>query len=148
MAETQKASVGYMGAVSLHNGTTLFELNQVTGFDIPNIGQREQVETTHLKSASFRREYVSTFYEDSDFNVMLNFRPRSDTDALLTSALNTGDTRSMKIVLPENGVPVAQMTLTARCINYDRGKVAPNDVMEATATFRVVSITDIAAYVA
>lgn len=52
MAETQLASVGYMGAVFLHNGTTLFELKQVKGFDIPNLGEREQVETTHLKTPS------------------------------------------------------------------------------------------------
>lgn len=148
MAETAKASVGYMGAVSLYNGTTLYELREVKGFDIPNLGEREQVETTHLKSPDWRREYVSTFYEDSDFNVMLNFRPLSDTDILLSDALGDGDIRTMKIVLPENGVPVAQIELTARCINYSRGEVAPNDVMEATATFRVVTIDAIEAYVA
>jgi len=148
MAETQDASVGYMGSVKLHNGTILYELQHVKSFDIPDLGEREQVETTHLKSANWRREYVSTFYEDSDFNVMLNFRPLSDTDVLLSDALYEGDVRAMKIVIPENGVPAAQITLTARCINYNRGEVAPNDVMEATATFRVVSISDIAEYVA
>lgn len=148
MAETQDASVGYMGSAFLHNGTTLYELVQVKGFDIPTVGEREQVETTHLKSPNWRREYVSTFYEDSDFNVMLNFRPLSDTDVLLADALADGDTRAMKIVIPENGVPVAQIELTARCINYTRGEVAPNDVMESTATFRVVTIDAIEAYVA
>lgn len=148
MAETQLASVGYMGAVFLHNGTTLFELKQVKGFDIPNLGEREQVETTHLKSPDWRRTYVSTFFEDSDFNVMLNFRPLSDTDILLDDALADGDVRTMKIVLPENGVPKAQITLTARCINYSRGEVAANDVMESTATFRVVTINAIEAYTA
>ncbi len=64
MAETQKSSVGYMGAVLLHNGTLLYELKEVKGFGIPNLGEREQVETTHLKSPGWRREYVSTFYED------------------------------------------------------------------------------------
>jgi Lambda phage tail tube protein, TTP len=137
-----------MGSVSLHNGTTLVELVQVKGFDIPNLGEREQVETTHLKSADWRRTYVSTFFEDSDFNVMLNFRPLSDTDVLLADALGDGDIRPMKIVLPENGVPVAQVELTARCINYSRGEVSPNDVMEATATFRVVTIDPIEVYTA
>lgn len=148
MAETQKASVGYMGAVSLHNGTALYELREVKGFGIPNQGEREQVETTHLKTPNYRRSYVSTFYEDSDFDVMLNFRALSDTDILLADAHSDGDTRAMKVVLPENGVPVAQIELTARCINYARGEVAPNDVMEATATFRVVTIDAIEAYVA
>jgi hypothetical protein len=148
MAETQDASVGYMGAAWLHNGTALYELVQVKGFDIPTVGEREQVETTHLKSPNWRREYVSTFYEDSDFNIMLNFRPLSDTDVLLADALGDGDVRPMKIVIPENGLPVAQIELTARCINYSRGEVAANDVMESTATFRVVTIDAIEAYVA
>ena len=148
MAETQLASVGYMGAVFLHNGTTLVELQQVKGFDVPALGEREQVETTHLKSAAWRRTYVSTFFEDSDFTVTLNFRPLSDTDILLDDALGDGDIRAMKVVLPENGIPVAQILLTARCINYTRGEVAPNDVMESTATFRVVTIGSIGAYTA
>ena len=147
MAETQLASVGYMGAVSLHNGTTLVELKEVKMFDIPALGEREQVETTHLKSPAWRREYVSTFFEDSDFSVTLNFRPLSDTDVLLDAALTTSNTRSMKIVLPENGIAVAQVLLTARCINYTRGEVSTNDVMEATATFRVVTIGAITAVV-
>jgi hypothetical protein len=148
MAETQKASVGYMGEVWLHNGTALYELKEVKGFDIPNLGEREQVETTHLKSPDWRRTYVSTFYEDSDFNVTLNFRGLSDTDSLLADAHGDGDIRSMKIVLPENGVPVSQIELTARCVNYVRGEVSANDLIEATATFRVVSIDALEAYVA
>jgi Lambda phage tail tube protein, TTP len=148
MAETQKASVGYMGEVWLHNSTLLYELREVKGFGIPTLGEREQVETTHLKSPEWRRTYTSTFYEDSDFDVMLNFRPLSDTDVLLADALADGDVRAMKVVLPENGVPTAQIELTVRCINYSRGEVAPNDVMEATATFRVVTMDLIEAYVA
>jgi hypothetical protein len=146
MAETQVASVGYFGEVHLYNGTALYELKQVKGFDIPSRGEREQVETTHLKSADWRREYVSTFYEDSDFNVMLNFRPLSDTDVLLDDAHGDGDVRTMRVVLPANGVPYAMIDLTARCLNYARGEVGANDVMEATATFRVVSIDAIEAY--
>lgn len=147
MAETQRASVGYMGSVSLHNGTTLVELKEVKMFDLPNLGEREQVETTHLKTADYRRTYVSTWYEDSDFTVTLNFRALSDTDVLLADALADGDVRAMKCVIPENGVPVAQIELTARCINYTRGEVSPNDVMEATATFRVVTIDPVEAFV-
>ena len=140
MPELQKATVGYMGSVWLHNGTILYELKEVKGFDIPALGEREQVETTHLKSPAWRREYVSTFYEDSDFNVMLNFRGLSDTDILLDDALADGDIRAMKVVLPENGIAVSQILLTARCINYTRGEVSANDVIEANATFRVVTI--------
>jgi Lambda phage tail tube protein, TTP len=148
MAETQVASVGYMGEVWLHNGTALYELVEVTGFDIPSKGEREQVEKTHLKSPDWRREYLSTFYEDADFNVMLNYRPLSDTAVLLDAAHGAGNTRAMKMVIPQNGVPFAQIELTARCLNVTRGEVGANDVMESTATFRIVTIDAVEAYVA
>ena len=147
MAETQEATVGYMGEVWLYNGTALYELNQVKSFQIPGGGERDQAETTHLKSPGWRREYVSTFYADSDFEVTLNSRPLSTTDTLLEAARAANDTREMLVVLPENGEPVAQISLTAKCINYDRGEVTPDGLMEATATFRVVTIEAIEAYV-
>ena len=148
MVETQEATVGYMGEVHLHDGTALYELHQVQSFGVPGGGQREQVETTHLKSPGWRREYVSTFYEDNEFTVTLNSRPRSTTDLLLETASKADDIRAMKIVLPENGVPVAQIELTAKCIGYNRGEVTKDGLLEAEATFRVVTIEDIAAYVA
>lgn len=144
--ETQEATVGYMGEFHFQNATTLYELNQVKSFGVPSGGTREQTETTHLKSPGWRREYVSTFYEDSDFEVVMNTRPLSDTDILCEAALKAGDVRPFKAVLPENGVPVAQITGTAKCLGYDRGEVSIDGVMEATATFRVVTIADIEAY--
>lgn len=150
MAETQDASVGYMGEFHLHNGTTLYELHEVRSFGVPSGGTREQVEKTHLKSASggWRREHLSTFYEDSDFDVVTNSRPLSTTDTLQEAALKAGDVRAFKAVLPEDGVPVAQITGTVKCIGYSRGEVTADGLMEATATFRVVTVNDVAAYAA
>lgn len=146
MAETQSATVGYMGAFSLHNGTVLYELVEVTQFDIPSTGAREQVETTHLKSPGWRREHVSTFYEDSDFTVTLNTRLLSDTDVLLADALADGDTRAFKAVIPENGAPVAQIEGTCRVIDYQRGTVEAGAVIQATVTIRVVTVDAAEAY--
>ena len=78
--------------------------------------------------------------------MVLNSRPLSTTDALLEAARQAGDVRDMKVVLPEDGEPVAQIVLTAKCINYERGEVTSDGVIEATATFRVVTIEDIEAY--
>src|SRR3546814_12475974 len=77
MAETAEASLGYFGEFHLSSDATagnLYELVQVKEFDVPTGGTREQVEATHLKSPDWRREYLSSFYEDSDFEVLLNFR--------------------------------------------------------------------------
>lgn len=145
MAETQAATLGYYGEFHLHNGTSLIELVQVKSFGIPGTGAREQVETTHLKSPGWRRQYVSSFYEDSDFEVVLNSRVLSDTDVLLEDALADGDVRAFLAVIPENGVPVAHISGTCKCVNYDRGEVTPDDVIEATATFRVVTVDAVAA---
>lgn len=146
MAETQDATVGYMGEFHLYNGVALYELREVTSFQIPTTGAREQVESTHLKSPNWRREYLSTFYEDLDFDVGLNSRMLSDTDALLADALSDGDVRAFKAVIPENGDPVAQIEGTCRCIGYDRGQVTPGDVIAATATFRIVTVDAVEAY--
>lgn len=145
MAETQEATLGYMGEFHLDDGTGLYELQEVKEFGVPTGGTREQIEKTHLKSPNWRREYLSGFYEDSDFTVLLNARLMSDTDELLDDALVQGDVRDFKAVIPEDGVPVAQITGTCKCIGYDRGTVN-NELMEATATFRVVTVDAIAAY--
>lgn len=147
MAETQDASVGYGGEFWLHNGTALTELVQVTEFDVPERGTREQVEKTHLKSPDWTREYLSTFYEDSDIEVVLNYRPLSDTDVLVQDAIADADTRAFKAVIPENGIPVAQVEGTARCIGRTKPRVVGNDVMVTTATFRIVTVDAVEAYV-
>lgn len=150
MAETNDASLGYMGEMHLSTddqAANLYELVQVKEFDVPTGGTREQVESTHLKSPGWRRSYLSGFYEDSDFEVLLNFRPLSDTDVLLEGALTDGDIRAFKAVLPENGEPVAQIEGTCKCTGYSRGRVTPDGVMEATATFRIVTVDAIEAYV-
>ena len=145
MAETQKATLGYAGEFHLHNGTALYECVEVKEFDIPSPSAREQVEKTHLKSANWTREYLSGFYEDSDFEVTFNSRIRSDTDVLLADALADGDTRAFKVVIPEDGVAASKIEGTCRCIGYNRGRVVADGVLEATATLRVVTITAAAA---
>jgi len=145
MAETQDATVGYMGEFHLHNGILLYELVEVQSFKIPEPGSREQVETTHLKSPGWRRTYVSTFYEDSDFEITLNSRIMSDTDVLLAAALAADDVRAFKAVIPENGQDVAKIEGTCRVIDYDRGTVEKDSVITATVTLRVVSISAAAA---
>jgi hypothetical protein len=147
MAETQEATLGYGGEFHLHNGTALYPCVQVKEFDIPNQAAREQVRTTHLKSPNWTHEYVPGFYEDSDFEVTFNSRLRSDTDVLLADALADGDVRAFKAVVPEDGIGVTKIEGTCRCISYSRGRVTADGVIEATAMFRVVTLSAPAAAV-
>jgi hypothetical protein len=146
MAETADATLGYGGEFHLHNGSILYQLVQVKEFDVPGPAPREQVESTHLQSPDWRREYLSGFYEDQDIEILLNSRPLSDTDTLLEAALAASDTRAFMAVLPENGEPVAQIEGTCRIIGYNRGRVTPDGVLEATATARIVTVDAIEAY--
>lgn len=146
MAETQAATLGYGGEFHLHDGSVLYELVEVKEFDVPGPAPREQVETTHLKSPDWRREYTSGFYEDQDIEILLNSRPMSDTDVLLEDALDQGDNRTFKAVLAENGSPTAQVEGTCRVIGYNRGRVTPDGVLEATATVRIVTVDAIEAF--
>jgi hypothetical protein len=145
MAETQEATDGYNGEFWLHDGTSLYELRQVKSFDIPDPGDRTQEDVTHLKSAGRRREYISTWFEDSDFTVVTNSRPGSTTDTVQYNARKVGDIRPFLAVLPEDGVPTTQVAGTCKVITYTRGTVE-DGVMEATSTCRVVSVDDIADY--
>lgn len=149
MAETQDASVGYGGEFWLHDGTALYELVQVVEFDVPEGGSREQVEKTHLKSAdlSWNREFLSAFYEDSDFEVLLHYRPLSTTDVLVRDAIAEADERAFLAVIPESGVPVAQVAGVAKCTGRTKPRVTPDGLMQTTATFRIVTVGEPVAYV-
>lgn len=148
MPETVAPSLGYKDEFHLYNGTALYKLRGVKEFDMPVGGAREQIEVTDLDADDWRRQYISGFYEDVDFEVVLNARPLSTTDELLTEARDDGDVRAFRAVLAIDGAPVAQVDGTARCTNYTYGRISVGDVKEATATFRVVSVDTIEAYTA
>jgi hypothetical protein len=146
ITENVTPSIGYKDEFHLHNGTALYKLKGVKEFDMPVGGTREQIEVTDLDADDYRRQYISGFYEDADFEVALNARPLSTTDELLTAARDAGDVREFKAVLAVDGVPVAQITGTAKCNGYTYGRITVGGVKEATATFRVASVGSIAVY--
>ncbi|WP_375290408.1 hypothetical protein [Qipengyuania sp.] len=147
MAEDVDPSLGHKDQFWLDDAGSLYKLIGVKEFDIPTGGQREQVEDTDLDH-DWRRTYLSAFYEDTDFEVLLNARFLSDTDTLLTEARNAADVRPFKAVIAIDGTPTAQVEGTAKCTGYSYSRVTPGGLKEATATFRVATVNDIAAYVA
>lgn len=136
MAETQEASIGWGGEVWLSTDATegnLAELVQVVSFSLPS-DTADRVETTHLKSANRRREYTSGLIEGGEVTVTLNFRPGSDTDQAIEDALDAGDERYARFVVPELGVPAWMYDTTVIVTAYDKGEVSAGDKMEATVT--------------
>jgi len=151
MVDTQLAGIGWGGEFWLADTGvsgapgTLTELVQVKSFTLPQ-DEVEQVETSHLKSPGRRREYAPGMIESGEFEVVLNFRAGSDTDQLIAEALNAGDNRKFKAVIPERGVPVWDVEGDCIVVGYDRGDVNVDDAMEATLTCKVTGLPTEAAH--
>ncbi len=139
MAETQEASVGWGGAVFLSTDETvgnLAELVQVVSFGLPQ-DQTDRVETTHLKSANRRREYTAGLIDGGEVEVVINFRPGSDTDTRLEAAQAAGTERAARFVVPHLGVAARKYDTIVIVTGYDRGQVVAGDKMEATITLAI-----------
>lgn len=138
MAETQEASVGWGGEFHFNDGTSLYEAVQVVSFTLPN-PEYEEVESTHLKSANRWREFIDSLVTGGDVQVVLNYRPGSDTDTKLRAWLVARAERDIKFVIPESGVAAVDIETTGKLNQLDRGEVAADGKMEVTATIRIVS---------
>lgn len=126
--------IGWGAAFSLHNGTALVELAEVTSISLPN-PTTEEVDATHFKSPNRRREYIASLIDDGEGTFEMNFNPGSTTDALIRAALAAGDVRAYKIVIPDS--PTGTWEITGSCIvrSYERA-VPIDDRMTATMTVR------------
>jgi hypothetical protein len=139
MAETQTPSIGWGGEVHLSTDETevnLEELVQVVSFGLPN-HEVDEVEVTHLKSPNKRREYIAGLSDGGEVEVVLNYRPGSDTDALLLAARSARDVRAVRFVIPSDGVAAYQIDTFAYVSGYDRGTVEAGEKMEVTVTLRI-----------
>lgn len=139
MAETQLPSIGWGGEFWMSTDATeanLEEMVQVVSFGLPN-DEVEEVETTHLKSPNRRREFISGLRDGGEVEVVLNYRPGSDTDAAIRGALAAGDKRYVRFVVPNTGSAAYEIDTTVIVRSYDRGEVTADEKMEATVTLRV-----------
>lgn len=137
--ETQEASIGWGGEVHLSTDSTvanLKELVQVVSFGLPN-EEVGEVETTHLKSPQKRREFIAGLADGGSVDVVMNYRPGSDTDLLILAAKAARDTRALRFVIPEGGTAAVQVDTTCYVSGYDRGEVTADGKLESTVTFRI-----------
>lgn len=133
MADTE-AQIGWGTEFWLDNASgTLTELGEITSVTPPN-PQVADVEATHFKSANRRREYIAGLVEDGEGTFEMNYVPGSATDVLIRAAINDGDARDYKIVLPDGE---DTWEITGKCIvkGYERG-IPIDDRMTATMTVR------------
>lgn len=127
------AKTGWGGEFHFDNNSgTLTEWVEVKSFTLPN-GTVEQLDATHLKSPSRRREKIAGMIDDGDLTVVLNYVPGSTTDVNIMQAFTEGDTRDYMAVVPRASTDW-EITGTAFIAGVDRGEITPDGIMEVTVT--------------
>jgi hypothetical protein len=140
MAETQEPRTGWGGEVHLSSDATtanLYELVQVVSFGLPQ-PETADVESTHLKSPGKRREFIAGLIDGGSVDVVLNYRPGSDSDIKIRSARDARDVRAIRFVIPDQaGDPEWQVDTTGLVTAYKPGDVTADGKIEATMTVRI-----------
>lgn len=137
-----EARIGWGGRLYLSTDNTeanLTELLEVRECGFPQ-DETDEAEATHLRSPGKRKEFVSGLIDGGEFTATINYVPGSATDLLLTDAKATGDTRKIRIVVPdESGTGAADWNIVTSAFvkKYAPERMVPGEVITATATFRV-----------
>lgn len=138
-----EARLGWNGEVQVgldSSAASLVELGEVRG--VPTFPTREadEHEVTHLKSPNRTKEFISGLIDGGEMEVSLNYVPGGATDILLTAASEAGDTRSVRIIIPNDdgtGTPAWQITTSGFVKRYSPDNMEPNAPMTATAVIRI-----------
>lgn len=137
-----EARIGWGGKVYLGTANTeasLTQLQEVRDCGFPQ-DETDEAEATHLLSPGRRKEFVAGLIDGGEFTVTINYVPGSTTDLLLTAAKEAGTTRKVRLVIPdESGTGAADwnMVTSGFVKKYAPDRMAPGDVITATATIRV-----------
>jgi hypothetical protein len=137
-----EARIGWGG--ELHVSTDDTEANLVELLEVREVGfpndEADEHEVTHLKSPGRRKEFIAGLIDGGEFTATLNYDPGNATDLLLTAAKDTGDTRKIKIVIPDNsgtGTADWNMVTSAFVKKWAPDNMEANAPITATVTFRV-----------
>lgn len=140
------ASIGWGSEFSLHNGTALTELDEVTEINFPEF-ESEEIEVTHLKSPGRKREYIAGMSDGGEFDVTMNYIPGSTTDLLCQAAEAAKDVRQWEIgVSAADGTIERAIAGTGFVKKYARNGLSPDGVKQAVLTIKVSgNVTEAAA---
>lgn len=137
-----EARIGWGGKFFLGTANTeasLVEMAEVRECGFPQ-DETDEAEATHLKSPGRRKEFVAGLIDGGEFTVTFNYVPGSATDLAMTDAKETGTTRKIRIVIPdETGTGTADWNIVTSGFvkKYAPDNMAPGDIITATATIRV-----------
>jgi hypothetical protein len=126
------ARIGWGGKLYVSTDNTegaLTLLEEVRSVTFPQ-DEADEHEVTHLNSPGRRKEFIQGLIDGGEITATLNYDPGDATDLLLTAAKDTGTTRKVRIVVPDNsGTGTADWNFTFS--GFIR-RYAP-DTMEANA---------------
>jgi hypothetical protein len=146
MAETQKFSTGAKSEVWIEDSPgagTYTKLHHVKRFGHPTT-EREKLEGTHLESDA--KEYVAGDAEPQEFDIVVNYRPGSDTDLRLEELAGEEDDVSIILIRAVRGVLTRQYTFNAQVLSYAPDEAERGSVTEAIAKVQASGAITSAAY--
>jgi hypothetical protein len=137
-----EARIGWGGELHVSTDNTeanLVELAEVRDVSFPQ-DEADEHEVTHLKSPGRRKEFIQGLIDGGEMTATLNYDPGSATDLLLTAAKDTGTTRKIKIVIPDDsgtGAAGWNFVTSAFVKRYAPDNMEANAPITATVVLRV-----------
>lgn len=138
-----EARLGWGGEIQLgldENASSLVELGEVRGVPGFPTQEADEHEVTHLKSPNRRKEFIAGLIDSGEMTVSLNYVPGGATDLLLAAAAAAGDTRAVRIIIPDDdglGTAAWQITTSGFVKRYSPDNMEPNTPMTATLVIRI-----------
>lgn len=137
-----EARIGWGGKLYLSTDNTeanLVQLAEVRDVTFPQ-DEADEHEVTHLLSPGRRKEFIQGLIDGGEMTATFNYDPGSATDLLLTAAKDTGTTRKLRVVIPDNdglGTAAWNQVVSVFVKRYAPDTMEANAPITATATFRV-----------
>jgi predicted secreted protein len=137
---TTEARIGWGAEVQLSSSSAvagLVEIGEVRSFNVPS-DTADEHEVTHFKSEDRRKEFISGLIDGGEVTVTMNYVPGSASDLLLTDAAESGTTRAVRFIIPDQtGTAAWQITTAGFVSRYSPDTVEPNAPITATAVIRL-----------
>jgi len=101
----------------------------------PGEATADRIDATHMQSPNRRREYISGLIDNGEASFEINWVPGSDTDEMLRTLFESGQTVEHRITFP-GSTPRNTVTYEASIIGYSKA-IPIDDRMTATITVAV-----------
>lgn len=139
---TTEARIGWGGEIQVSSSSSaagLVEIGEVRSFTMGS-DEADEHEVTHLKSPGRRKEFIAGMIDGGEMTIQINYVPGSASDLLLTDALDTGTTRAIRAIIPDDdglGTAAWQHTTSGFVKRYAPDEVQPNAPITASVTLRI-----------